>query len=93
MTHCRLPPIPSFAIYWKTFSLEISHGISITESLRDKSFTLSLKKDSLSWLNPTFSTLIEAPMNQKLFIKSRLDEYDLWVEKVSNRKGHFAEII
>lgn len=50
------------------------------------------KKESRSWLDSTFSSLIESPLNQKFLNKSQLFEYDLWVEKFSNRKGHFAEI-
>lgn len=54
---------------------------------------LTLKKESLSWLRTTFSLLVEAPLKQKFFIKSRLKEYDPWVEKITNRKGHFAEMV
>lgn len=90
MRHLRPPP--SFTIDRKKISVQVSHGIRIIEASTDKPFTFSLKKESLTWLHSTFSSLIEAYLNQKFFIKSRLVEYDLWVEKITNRKGHFAKI-
>lgn len=86
-----LHPPPSFTIDRQFFSLEISHGVQ-TGASKDKSFTLSLNKESLSWLRKTFSSLIEASLNQKFFDKSKLVDYDLWLEKITNWKGHFVEI-
>lgn len=93
MVRHHLPLSTSITIDSKTFTIDVSHGIKIIEASRDEFFTLSLKKEALSWLHNTFSTLVEVPLNHKFFIKSRLMEYDLWVEKLSNRKGHFAEIV
>lgn len=77
----HLPSSSSFGIDLKSLSIEVSHGIRITEK-SSLSHSL-LRKNPFLGYTQFFSSLIEAPLNQK-FNKSCLDEYDLWVEKVSN---------
>lgn len=75
------------------FIVELDHGFRITKAWEDRSSTLSLKKESRSWLSSCFNILIDAPLNQEFLQKCCLDEYDLWVEKTSICKGHCAEVV
>lgn len=57
-----------------------------------KSFSMPLKPKSVEWLKVTFQNLIATPRNNRFFQEKRCDEYCLWVDKTSNRRGSIAEI-
>lgn len=76
----------------KTISIIGKSSFSITEANRDRSFTLTLKPASRPWLLSTIKTLIDTPLTHNFFREDRLNEYTLWVEKSTSRKGHCVEI-
>lgn len=82
----------SFTLDRKTFTFERGRNIRITEDARGRAFSITLKISSHLWLRDTFKALLASPLNQKFFRQERNDEYVLWVDKTSNRKGHCAEI-
>lgn len=86
----------SFRIERKTFSLaadpRIPNHYRLTEATNERSYTLTLSKEALSWLKTCFSKLCDLSLSQKFFNETRVAETVIWVEKISNKKGHSTEI-
>lgn len=81
----------------KTFSIAFDlnfHGskAKIKESNKTSSHSLSLTWNSLSWLVTSFKRLVDEPCSYKFFSEQRNEDYVIWLEKLKNRHGYFAEI-
>lgn len=70
----------------------IRNNVAITEIGSYKSFTISLYPISIHWIRATFETLMATARTNRFFLEQRFDDYIVWVEKTSNKKGYVAEI-
>lgn len=70
----------------------IRSNVLLTEMGSYKSFSLSLMPISIDWIRASFSTLLASSRTNRFFLEQRFDNYILWIEKTSNRKGYIAEL-
>lgn len=96
MAHLRYLPRSCF-VEKKEIKLSIDkrtkgNNVLLTEIGSYKSFFMSLFPESIDWLRNSFKTLVACPRNNRFFQERRYDEYILWIEKTSNRRGCIAEI-
>lgn len=99
MSRHKLPAFSgrSTVIERKTFSIDIdpyARGtrVRITETNRDRSFSLSLQWSTLRWLIDSIEPLRTLPLNQKFFKEKRVDNQVFWIEKINSKKGYAIEL-